>query len=525
MIKFPSKFLAAVALSSMAFPETIAAPPPPPPPCTITNLCSAVFSIYKAIGGSKTLPPGSYDNCCGWNGIQCAATNTYCNTWSTLDSVILAIDWSDQDLRGSIPSGFVNLTNLQELNLRGNALTGFIPTSILSMTNLATLNLGNNLLSGTLTNEIGKAKSLTGLFLKNNLFSGGIPTAIGNLTSLVSLDLSGNQFTGPIPSSFQNFTSLLNLKLDNNLLTGSIPSVLGQLKSLYALSLSGNLLTGPIPTTLGNLKNITYLSLASNQLSGSIPAELGNLITLQFLFLQQNNLNSIVPSSLGRLTQLRQLYLSNNFLSGFVPSELGNLSLLLALRLDTNNLTGIPSSLSSLSTTKTIVLPNPMTLVPYDVLSRNPSFTFLDTDWANYLSLTPLRKRQSTNSQGSLTADQLLALCPLNNVQSADVPAGCIAGLYNKYCMGITTLDALKQCQSMYDQVFAVSIFSSIGAVCPAWKYGPRSGQCAQAIKTFSYQLPYILVTSDMAANLTANILGSRTYAPCVSMPGMTCNW
>jgi hypothetical protein len=291
------------------------------------------------------------------------------------------------------------------------------------------------------------------------------------------------------------------------------------------LSLSGNTLSGAIPTSLGNLRNLNFLSLAQNQLTGSMPPEFGNLAKLQFLYLQENNLKGVIPSQIGQLVQLRHLFVASNFFSGSVPSEIGNLQLLLALRIETNNLTGVPSSLSTLSKSKRILLPNPMTLVPYDLVSRNPSFTLVDSDWLSYMSTSTIKKRQITSSSATLTADQLYALCPLNDVTNPEVPAGCIAGVYQKFCLDISTEAKQAQCQSVYDQVFAVSIFKSIGAVCPAWKKGPRSFDCLTAVKNFQYQLPYILVTSQMAANLTSNILGSQKYAPCYNIGSIFCRW
>ena len=83
----------------------------------------------------------------------------------------------------------------------------------------------------------------------------------------------------------------------------------------------------------------------------------------------------------------------------------------------------------------------------------------------------------------------------------------------------------MAQCHRVYDQVFTVSIFKPIGDVCPAWKRGPRSLECYNAIQKFRYQLPYMLVTSDHAASLSSNIFGSQTFAPCVSTPRITCRW
>jgi Leucine-rich repeat (LRR) protein len=394
------------------------------------------------------------------------------------------------------------------------------------MISLQYVDMANNKLSGTIPLGIGNLGNLTKISLSNNLFSGIIPPSIGNLTYLRSLGLGNNQLTGHIPNSVQDLKSLINLELNNNFLTGSIPSGLGNISSLLTLSLSDNLLSGVLPSSLANLQQLTFLSLSNNGIVGNVPPQIGNLTKLEFLYLQNNKLNGTLPTSFGQLTQLRHLFVSNNVLTGNIPSQVGGLSLLLALRLETNNFTGVPSSLSALTQAKRVLLPNPMTLVPYDLLSSNPSFTLLDTDWDSFLSSSPaLRKRHTTSSSATMTANQLYALCPLNDVQNPEVPAGCIAGVYNKYCRDINSEEKLSQCQSIYDQVFDASIFKPVGAVCSAWKKGPRSLDCATAIKNFRVQLPYMVVTSEHAAQLVSNILASQRYAPCYSIGKITCRW
>ena len=135
------------------------------------------------------------------------------------------------------------------------------------------------------------------------------------------------------------------------------------------------------------------------------------------------------------------------------------------------------------------------------------------------------------SSVSSVTVDQLITMCPLNNVQSADVPAGCIAGIHIKHCTNPLTF---AQCQSSYDQAFASSIFSSIGAVCPAWKSGPRSSACASAISRFTYDyisgyddgVPNIIkLDKTHAQMLVESTLGSRVFAPCLSSATLTCRW
>jgi hypothetical protein len=174
--------------------------------------------------------------------------------------------------------------------------------------------------------------------------------------------------------------------------------------------------------------------------------------------------------------------------------------------------------MSNLVTTSKVLFPNPMSNIPYDVFAQNPSAGLTSTNWTNLLSIPVRVKRQTTSS---LTTDQLLAMCPLNNVQNANVPAGCVAGIYNKFCLNLSDL---VKCQSSYDTVVAASYFRPLG-VCAAWKSGPRSTVCASAITNFRVFLPFITLTSTHARDFAISIFGSQTYAPCRNTATVKCTW
>jgi hypothetical protein len=143
-------------------------------------------------------------------------------------------------------------------------------------------------------------------------------------------------------------------------------------------------------------------------------------------------------------------------------------------------------------------------------------------------------KRQAVTRSASVTLGELLKMCPLNNVTNADVPAGCISGLYNRYCRTPSDTGLLIQCHKAYNDVFAASIFKPLGDVCPAWKAGPYTSTCLRAVSTFSYSLKvgineatgetiYLKLTSAHASQLVANVFASQIYAPCEAP--LTCNW
>jgi hypothetical protein len=135
-----------------------------------------------------------------------------------------------------------------------------------------------------------------------------------------------------------------------------------------------------------------------------------------------------------------------------------------------------------------------------------------------------LPKRLSTTTSATLTPTQLYALCPLSQITTnSNVAAGCVAGIYMNYCYSLPASEAAyRQCFNVYDQVFSQSIFKALGDVCPKWKFGPSSAECHRAISTFSYNLGYMTVTSNMAQQLVDTIFKSK-YAPCANHGSIVC--
>jgi Leucine-rich repeat (LRR) protein len=265
-------------------------------------------------------------------------------------SKLTKLDLNSNQLSGSIPSSFGNLSMLQYLGVYSNQLSGTIPSSLGDLTSLQYLYLDTNQFSGTIPSSLGYLSSLKRLYLNTNDLSGTIPPSLGKLSALQKLFLNTNQLSGTIPSSFGNLSSLQVLELNSNHLSGSIPSSLGKLSVLQRLNLNTNQLSGSIPSSLGNLPALQIMYLFTNQFSGTIPSSLGNLSVLQELFLNINQLSGTIPSSLGNLRALHFMYLNSNQLSGTIPSSLGDLQALQVLDLFTNQLSGtIPSALGNLS--------------------------------------------------------------------------------------------------------------------------------------------------------------------------------
>ncbi|XP_066340993.1 receptor-like protein EIX1 [Miscanthus floridulus] len=94
-------------------------------------------------------------------------------------------------------------TSMMSIDLSSNNLTGEIPEEIVFHDGLVNLNLSRNHLSGVVPNKIGEMQTLESLDLSRNMLFGEIPASLSNLTFLSYLDLSYNNLTGRIPSGSQ----------------------------------------------------------------------------------------------------------------------------------------------------------------------------------------------------------------------------------------------------------------------------------------------------------------------------------
>ncbi|XVE68705.1 hypothetical protein DITRI_Ditri09bG0090500 [Diplodiscus trichospermus] len=85
------------------------------------------------------------------------------------------------------------------------------------------LNLSNMDLTGTIPSHLGNLSFLDSLNLKNNNFRGHLPTAMGQLSRLKFIELSFYFFSGEITSWLGMLNKVLYLSLANNNLTGTTP--------------------------------------------------------------------------------------------------------------------------------------------------------------------------------------------------------------------------------------------------------------------------------------------------------------
>ncbi|XP_027339419.1 receptor-like protein 51 [Abrus precatorius] len=145
---------------------------------------------------------------------------------------------SHANLTGSLP-GHLH-SNLTHLDFSANQLKGTIPTSITMLDSLEVLNLSSNALSGEIPASIGDLISLKNLSLASNSFSGSIPDSISALPGLVHMDLSSNQLNGTIPKFISQMKGLKYLNLANNNLRGVVPFNATFINRLAVFKVGGN---------------------------------------------------------------------------------------------------------------------------------------------------------------------------------------------------------------------------------------------------------------------------------------------
>ena len=156
-------------------------------------------------------------------------------------SVLFLIYWSCEEENSIIEC------DSSEVELWGNCY---------SIENTTYLNYSSNQLTGSIPPEIWNLTNLEYLFLKDNQLTGSIPPKIWNLTNLNELDLSNNQLTGYIPSQTGNLTNLESLYLNNNQLTGQIPESICDLNIDWSnnnlFNITINQLCPPYPSCIEN---------------------------------------------------------------------------------------------------------------------------------------------------------------------------------------------------------------------------------------------------------------------------------
>ncbi|KAI9084456.1 hypothetical protein K1719_033444 [Acacia pycnantha] len=304
-------------------------------------------------------------------------------------------------LSGTLEHEIWHLPHLVALDISNNNLWGIVPTLITNSSYLRVINLSRNNFTGTLPRQFCK-HDLSSLHLSHNKFWGSIPACYLDMPYLSSLQLQGNRLVGSIPTltRFGDYPlSILDLR--DNKLSGVIPDWIMKLGVLRALLLGGNKLHGQLSNRLCRLQVMSFLDLSRNNFTGNIPACFNSVLSgerknwifeyqtffyysdsLYYynplhlrLFFQQSRhqmtalasglevdfmtKNLLLPYKGDILGFMSGIDLSSNQLTGKIPHEIGHMNYLHALNLSHNHLNGsIPKSFHNLSAIESIDLSN-----------------------------------------------------------------------------------------------------------------------------------------------------------------------
>uniref|UniRef100_A0A0V0IUE5 Putative leucine-rich repeat receptor-like protein kinase-like n=1 Tax=Solanum chacoense TaxID=4108 RepID=A0A0V0IUE5_SOLCH len=154
---------------------------------------------------------------------------------------------------------------VRNLDFSYNEINGSLPESITNLSSLMVLNLESNNLDGEIPLDVKKLQKLSFLNLRNNRFRGDIPAAIGDISGLVEIDLSRNNLTGEIPESVSELPNLSSFNVSYNSLSGPVPTYLAKKFNssvfvgnvqLCGYNTSNPCLVTPSPVTRGSKRSI-----------------------------------------------------------------------------------------------------------------------------------------------------------------------------------------------------------------------------------------------------------------------------
>ncbi|PIA46519.1 hypothetical protein AQUCO_01500218v1 [Aquilegia coerulea] len=251
----------------------------------------------------------------------------------------------DNDLYGKFPVGFRNLTQLVYLDTSNNSLEGDL-SELKSLERLKSLQLFENHFSGSIPHEFGDFKNLVGLSLYKNKLTGTLPQSIGSWSDFDFIEVSENLLTGPIPPNMCKNGKMTEILMVNNQFTGGIPESYSTCWSLTRLRVSNNSLAGNVPAGIWGLPNLDFLDLAMNQFEGPMTSDIGDARALTQLRVQNNRFSGNLPMEISKASSLVSVDLSFNQFSGIIPVDIAELKKLNSLYLHENMFSGtIPSPL------------------------------------------------------------------------------------------------------------------------------------------------------------------------------------
>ncbi|KAJ0986360.1 hypothetical protein J5N97_004716 [Dioscorea zingiberensis] len=209
----------------------------------------------------------------GWvdpNSNKDLVVNVTCGACNATSCHVTSVVLKGQNLTGSLPDEFSNLTSLQVIDLTRNYLNGTIPAAWASLP-LTNLTLLGNRITGTIPDEFGNIITLLAVSLEDNLIEGPLPQSLGKLVNLDRLRIDGNPVTGKIPSFISNWKKISRMRVTDLKGFGKFPP-LQNMGGMIRLILRNLSISGELPDYIGDMGNLKTFDLSYNSFNSSAPA-------------------------------------------------------------------------------------------------------------------------------------------------------------------------------------------------------------------------------------------------------------
>ncbi|TGO11705.1 hypothetical protein BTUL_0103g00020 [Botrytis tulipae] len=227
------------------------------------------------------------------------------------------------------PEFLCNMVSLTDMDMSFNGISE-LPVEIGKLTALERFVFTNNRLKGSLPTSFGKLVNLKEVDIRYNLLSSidivaTLPkveqiSADHNSVSVCECEFANIRIlrlnSNPV-TKFEiknSVPTLTTLNLSNAKLAQIPDAAFDKMPNLNKLVLDINHFVS-LPAQIGKLRKLEYFSIARNSLS-SLPAELGCLTELRYLDIRQNNLKKL-PMEIWWANKLEFLNVSSNVLENF----------------------------------------------------------------------------------------------------------------------------------------------------------------------------------------------------------------
>lgn len=172
-----------------------------------------LVDLYNNTNGASWTDNTGWDtgatgaNCdpCSWFGVTCDNQKN-----------IIGINLYNNNLVGTVPSSFEDLTKLRVLKLMNNSLSGTFPDIWSDMSDMEFLDMSNNNFTGNMPSSLGVMSKMTTLYIENNNLDGPLLPSIGNLPMINVFWVKNNNLSGCYPESYLELCDIGSTKFTNN---------------------------------------------------------------------------------------------------------------------------------------------------------------------------------------------------------------------------------------------------------------------------------------------------------------------